>query len=69
MSPKPMTYFAYLVRVWREEGTRQWRATVEDPHSSERRSFSDLGQLFAFLRERTQQADARASDVSNMSEV
>jgi len=30
-----------------------WRASLEDPHSGERRGFADLESLFAFLKEQT----------------
>ncbi len=49
-------YVAYLVRLWREEGSDPtvWRASVEDPHTAERRGFSDLARLFEFLRQQTE---------------
>ncbi len=48
-------YAAYLVRLWKEKGTEhdQWRASVEDPRTGERRGFANIEDLFAFLRERT----------------
>lgn len=47
-------YYAYMLRLWRSEsqGRRQWRASLESPHTGERQLFSDLEQLFAFLSER-----------------
>ncbi len=47
-------YYAYMLRLWRSEsqGRRQWRASLESPHSGERQLFSNLEQLFAFLSER-----------------
>jgi hypothetical protein len=50
---RPLTYLAYLVRLWREGEGAPWRAMVEDPHSGERRGFGDLQSLFAFLEART----------------
>lgn len=46
-------YYAYMLRLWRSEsqGRRQWRASLESPHTGERQLFSDLEQLFAFLSE------------------
>lgn len=47
-------YLAYLVRLWRvstERGTI-WRASVESPHTAERRAFADMHQLLAFLEQR-----------------
>jgi hypothetical protein len=48
-------YFAYLLRLWREEGgeATRWRASVEDPHSGEKLGFAHLEELVAFLGERT----------------
>ena len=49
-------YLAYMLRLWRAgEGDKpMWRASVESPHTGERRVFADLETLFAFLQERTQ---------------
>ena len=53
MSDEPYGYHAYLLRLWRTEyqGQWQWRASLESPHTRERRLFSSLEQLFAFLSE------------------
>ena len=53
-------YYAYMLRLWRSEsqGRRQWRASLESPHTGERQLFSDLGQLFDFLSE---QCESQAS--------
>jgi hypothetical protein len=50
---------SYLLRLWRAEsgdrGVRWvWRASVEDPHTGQRRGFADLDRLFAFLRRETE---------------
>jgi len=52
----PTPRLAYLVRCWLVE-TEQgliWRASFEDPHSTRRRNFADLGALFAFLEGETE---------------
>ena len=53
-------YLAYLLRLWRENAgdapggeTARWRASLEDPHSGEKRGFAHLDELAAFLRQRT----------------
>jgi hypothetical protein len=48
-------YYSYLLRLWREKGSAsiQWRASLQDPHSSERVGFAHLDELAAFLREQT----------------
>jgi len=54
-------YYAYMLRLWRSEsqGRRQWRASLESPHTGERLLFAQLEQLFAFLSE---QCEDQASD-------
>ena len=54
-------YYAYMLRLWRSEsqGRRQWRASLESPHTGERQLFSELEKLFAFLSE---QCENQASD-------
>jgi hypothetical protein len=46
---------SYLLRLWREtgRGLTQWRASLQDPESSERVGFATLEQLFSYLRQRT----------------
>ena len=53
MSDEKHDYHAYLLRLWRTryQGQWQWRASLESPHTRERRLFSSLEQLFAFLSE------------------
>ncbi len=48
-------YFAYLLRLWQVAANSEvvWRASIEDPHTGERRGFSNLDRLFEFLRQRT----------------
>ena len=44
---------AYLLRIWqeRQNGNTVWRASLEDPHTGERCSFSSLALLVDFLFE------------------
>ncbi len=53
----PLKYFAGLLRLWqvRSEGRTAWRASLEDPHTHERRTFVGLDSLFAFLKEQTEE--------------
>ena len=53
MTTQPRRYMAYLVRLWQVNGEGQpaWRASIEDPHTGERRGFASLESLFAFLKE------------------
>ena len=44
-------YRSYLLRLWQAhiDGELVWRASLESPHSRERRGFVNLEDLFAFL--------------------
>ena len=46
-------YLAFLLRLWQEDDTDTWRATLENPHDGECFGFPDLEKLYAFLDERT----------------
>jgi hypothetical protein len=50
---EPRDYFAYLLRLWREKGgaAGRWRASLQDPHSGERRGFANLEELCSHLRQ------------------
>ncbi|HHJ06400.1 MAG TPA: hypothetical protein ENK24_02755 [Anaerolineae bacterium] len=47
------TYLAYLLRLWRDNETVPWRASVEDARTGERRGFANLKTLLAFLEKQT----------------
>ena len=53
---KPLNYFSYLLRLWREDDAAPWRAAVEDPHTGQRRNFARLQDLFKTLESETGQA-------------
>lgn len=48
-----LNYRAYLLRLWPAADT-QWRASLEDPHTGERRAFATLEQLWEYLNQVTQ---------------
>jgi hypothetical protein len=52
---QPRPYRAYLLRLWQAEQADEvvWHASLEDPHTGERRGFADLARLFEFLEEQT----------------
>jgi len=56
MIREPEPYLAYMLRLWRVDDDPRlvWRASVESPHSGERRAFANLQDLFSFLHERTE---------------
>jgi hypothetical protein len=55
MPEEQQRYLSYLLRLWRSEAVGQsiWRASLEDPHTGERRNFASIEHLFAFLEEQT----------------
>lgn len=50
---KSLNYFSYLLRLWREGDTAPWRASLEDPHTGQRRNFACLRDLFRAVEEET----------------
>lgn len=42
-------YHAYLLRLWRESPTGQWRAWLQDAATGERHGFAGLATLLRFL--------------------
>ena len=55
MSTGQQHYLAYMLRLWQvsSDGEPTWRASVESPHSGERKGFASLDDLFDFLRRQT----------------
>lgn len=55
MSKEQRPYLSYLLRLWqtRRAGELVWRASLENPHTGERRGFATLEALFAFLRQQS----------------
>ncbi len=51
-------YRSYLLRLWRVQSQDQslWRASLEDALTGERRGFAALDDLFAYLRQQTDEA-------------
>ena len=55
MTREPREYFAYLLRLWKVNGSGlpAWRASLEDSHTGAKQGFPDLQSLFRFLEEQT----------------
>ena len=55
MSREQRSYISYLLRLWqiRNGGELIWRASLESPHTGERRGFANLADLFTFLEKDT----------------
>ena len=60
---KPL-YLAYMLRLWQEKSEEgvTWRATLESPHTGERRGFASLEALVAFLMEIAISSQTRRSE-------
>lgn len=56
MIHEPHRYMAYMLRLWQVDSDQglSWRASLENPHTGERRGFASLEALFKFLEEQTQ---------------
>jgi hypothetical protein len=55
MDKEQPDYLSYLLRLWRVSGEEKavWRASLESPHTGERRGFANLTDLFTFLEKET----------------
>ena len=51
MSEAERGYRSYLLRLWQAhaDGELVWRASLQSPHTHERRGFASLADLFTFL--------------------
>jgi hypothetical protein len=61
MAKERRRYIAYLLRLWRPDNDDRlaWRASLEDPHSGERKGFADLESMCLFLKEQLDAARKR----------
>lgn len=48
------SYQAYLLRLWQESPTSEWRASLQPPDAAPLHSFADIDLLIAFLLNITQ---------------
>jgi hypothetical protein len=55
MSGKKRRYISYLLRLWqvKSEGELVWRASLDNPHTGQRRGFASLAEMVAFLEQET----------------
>jgi len=61
MPTEPRRYLAYMLRLWQMGSGEEpvWRASLESPHTGERRGFPSLEALVAFLEEYTRGCECR----------
>ena len=50
---EPPDYLAYLLRLWREEGSSAWRAILVDTNTGTQHGFANLSEMESFLRQQT----------------
>lgn len=50
MKAQERYYRSFLVRLWKEYAGSEWRASIQDIASGECRYFSEMGELFQFLK-------------------
>ena len=62
---KPADYLSYLLRLWREgEPGCNWRSSLENVATGERRGFAGLDDLTRFLHQQTDVAPATRPDLA-----
>jgi hypothetical protein len=49
-------YHAYLLRLWREDASAPWRASLQEAHAGQLVNFASVAQLIAFIEEQTRAA-------------
>lgn len=50
MNDSSANYQSYMLRLWRPDGSSNWRIQIESIHSGQRQSFSELPGLVQFLQ-------------------
>ena len=66
------TYHAMMLRLWRDDHAKQWRASIQDPHTGEKRRFANIEQFCAYLHSKlslsgVQREEARQEDEGSSS--
>ena len=46
-------YYAFLLRLWRENDASPWRSSLQDSRTGEKVGFANLGQLSSYLEDKT----------------
>ncbi len=62
-------YFSYLLRVWRvlRDDELIWMASLEDPRTGKRQSFTSLEDLYAFLLKDIRQSNEQSQALADKS--
>lgn len=62
------TYHAMMLRLWRDEHADQWRASIQDPHTGEKRRFTSIEQFCAYLHRKLAPPDDKPSQTADNKE-
>jgi len=70
MTTEPGRYLAYMLRLWQGSNDKglTWRASLESPHTGERRCFPSLEALVTFLEEYTRGCERQPPVKNNVVE-
>ena len=50
MKTDTANYYAFLLRLWREDGRSSWNAALENPHTGEKHTFTTPDQFWDYLQ-------------------
>ena len=61
---KQAGYYSFLLRLWqvKEDGGQEWRATLENVESGEKRGFTNVEDLLAYLSRVTAKMSETSSE-------
>ena len=61
---KQAGYYSFLLRLWqvKEDGGQEWRATLENVESGEKRGFTSVEELLAYLSQVTSKMDETSGE-------
>ncbi len=57
-------YSAFLLRLWRNQASQPWRATLQNAESGEQMHFANLTQLVTYLEQHNTAVDDLPSDIA-----
>lgn len=66
MNREPRHYYSYLIRIWEAHTNDEqtWRASLERPGLRKRIGFSNIDELFAFIKEDVSSKDSNEAQGS-----
>ncbi len=64
-----LTYRSYLLRVWRDDPQRPWRASLQSTHDEQLQHFTHLDAMFAHLLAQLESNSTIASSAASKPET